>query len=253
MSRGTARIAVIADTHCPFLDKKAFAWALGHIRAFKPTHIVHLGDLFESAAASVHPNEYSHDQLDEYEDGAMVLGELEAAAPNAQRLWILGNHDANIAARDPRRVAKPLRRSVHWSNCRKTGHIFDRWTQIPYEFSSRGCVQLGQVFFYHDFTNAWDMNAIRMNNLLGGHGNRLGVHGHHHHILGPTQVMRTKKVPLPLWGASPGTLGPLQPEWANRQDTSHWRHGLCKITTPMGRSCLPKRRWTCETLEYGAD
>jgi predicted phosphodiesterase len=250
MSRGTARIAVVGDTHVPFMVPKAFDWACNQIKAFKPTHIIHLGDLFEADAASIHGNEYSHDLHDEYAAAAEALQRLEASAPEAQLYWLLGNHDDNIQAADSRRVAKSIRRAAHWSRSREFGPTFDRWRQVPYEFSPKGALQIGQTFFYHDFNGNWDMNLIRVNNLLGGHAHRLGVFGHHHKVIPPTQAMRTKSIPLPLWGASPGTLGPLKPDWTRRQDTSHWGHGIAFVEALKGRACQPAKNWSCEVLSY---
>lgn len=232
------------------MQSKPFAWACREIRAFKPTHLVHLGDLFEADAASVHGNEYSHDLHDEYKAGAALLNELEAAAPDAQRVWLLGNHDDNIAAADPRRVPKSLRRAAHWSKSREFGDTFDRWRQIPYEFSVRGVYQVGQVALYHDFNGNWDTNAIRVNNQIGGYSHRLMIHGHYHRVMPPTQVMRTKAIGLPLHGASPGTLGPLSPDWTARQDTGHWGHGVALVEAVKGRACQPAPNWWCEVLEY---
>lgn len=251
MSRGSARIAVVGDSHSPFTERKPFEWALREIKGFKPTHIVHLGDLLEADAASTFYNEYDHDLLDEYGDAAEVLEALEATSPNAQRVWMLGNHDHRICANDPRRTSKKFRRALHWSQSRKYGHIFDRWRQFPYRFDEKGVFCVGQVAMFHDFNGKWDLNALDLNHKLGGYAHRLFVSGHRHGVYGPTRIYRTPKVPLDTWGASPGTHGPLRPEWVQQQST-RWGHGLCLIEALKGRACQPAKNWECTTLEYGA-
>jgi hypothetical protein len=254
VSRGTARIAVVGDTHCPFVEQLVLEWACREIKAFKPTVIVMNGDLIEAAHASVHPNEYDHDAVDEFASAAKTLNKLKKAGTYKGVVPRLirtdGNHCDNPKQEDPRRVPKSLRRAVDPTNNKDHHKAFDEWQMVPYEFTAKGAIQFGQVFVFHDFDGAWDTNAIRMNNILGGYSHRLAVSGHRHRVFGPDQVMRTKSIPLPLWGASPGTLGPLKPKWTSRQDTSHWGHGLCLIEAKMGRACQPGRNWSCEVMSY---
>lgn len=242
MRRKTVRAAVVSDSHCPDQDEKAVGWAVRQIADFKPDYLIFGGDLFEADAASRFHNEKKYDLLAEYKAGSKLMDRL-ASLGVENLVWCLGNHDANLAAVG--RIDKRIRDVVHW-NRSEWRQSFLKWRQIPYDFSARGCLQLGQVIFWHGHDGAEDLNAIRINNATGGHGNRLVVGGHTHKPHGSTQVMKSKSVPLPLWCANSGTIGPRRPDWTTRQDTSLWRPAVVKVELQMWRACQPGRNWDCE-------
>lgn len=244
----TARIAYVTDTHCPDHEPAALRWACGKIEQFKPSHLIFGGDLFEADAASRFYNEKKYDLLAEYEAGSFVLSALAEVAPGAEKVWCLGNHDFNITA--PGRIDKRVRSAVHWNQSQWSDH-FLRWRQIPYDFSAGGVYQLGQVMAWHGHDGAEDTNAIRINNACGGYSHRLLLGGHTHTPHGPTQVMRTKKIPLPLHYANGGTLGPLRPDWTVRQDTSMWKHAIVFVECTIGRACQPGQNWDCQVEVMG--
>ena len=57
MSR--AKILALSCTHAPFTPARTIEWLLGvsEREAKDGTHFIHLGDLFDASAASVHPTE----------------------------------------------------------------------------------------------------------------------------------------------------------------------------------------------------
>ncbi|MDF1702397.1 MAG: metallophosphoesterase family protein [Planctomycetota bacterium] len=239
--RKIIKAAYVTDPHCPFQNSTSVYWALGQIREYKPDYLIMGGDLFEASAASRFENEDKHDLRDDYRAGARLLDALADAGAGADLVWCRGNHDDNIACVG--RIQRGLRSQVHWS-ASEWADSFRRWKQIPYDYSADGCFQLGQVMFWHGFHNE-EMDAIKLNNMTGGHAHRLVVGGHTHRPHGPTQVMRTKKVPLPLWYANGGTLGPTRPAWTQRQDTSGWKAGFVMVELTAGRACQPGRNWDC--------
>lgn len=243
MSR-TIKAAYFTDPHCPLQDDAAVEWAHKVVSEFKPDYLICGGDLFEASAASRFDNEDKHDLRDEYRAGALLLDSLAGAVPDANLVWIRGNHDRNL--QNPGRIERPLRSQLHW-NVSEWRDSFLRWKQIPYDFSAAGCFQLGQVMFWHGFDGPQDVNAIRINNITGGHAHRLVVGGHTHTPHGPQQVMRTKKVRLPLWYANGGTLGPRSPEWTHRQDTSEWKPAVVLVELASTRRCLATKNWECRT------
>lgn len=238
----TIKALYLGDSHCPFQDKKSVEWACKQIAKFKPDYLIFGGDLFEADAASRFDNEYDHDFRDEQHAAAALLDQLAGAGGGAQLVWSLGNHDQNV--RNPGRVGRRLRRSIDWNNC-EWRDSFKAWRQIPYDFSPDGTFQLGQVIFWHGHGGLEDTNAIKLNNACGGFAHRLVVGGHTHTPHGPTQVMKTKTLPLPLWYANGGTLGPLRPGWTQRQDTSRWAAAVVKVELKMGRACQPGKNWDC--------
>jgi len=86
--------------------------------------------------------------------------------------------------------------------------------------------KLGQVHFYHGFdagANSDDLESIQMAMLAGGHAHRLFVKGHTHRpTTGVVQCRRSSKIKLPWYYANAGTMGPLEPEYMNRKDSSGW-------------------------------
>lgn len=241
--RKTVRAAYITDPHCPGASAKALTWALGKVSEFKPDYMIVGGDVFEADAASRFQNEQKYDLLAEYEAGAKWLNLVHGATPDAEHVWLHGNHERNLMA--PGRLDSRVRRVAHW-NVSEWRESFLRWRQYEYDFSPRGCLQLGQVIFYHGFDGSEEYNALRMINATGGHAHRLVVGGHTHRPKPPTQLMRTRTIPMQAWYANGGTLGPTRPEWTTRQCTHEWAPGVVLLELQMGRSCQPERNWDCE-------
>jgi len=224
----TARFVIWSCEHAPFTHKPAIEAMLEAARKFKATHAVCLGDRFESAAASVHPNEVQHDLQDEYEAAALTSVSVRRALPKAELIWMLGNHDDNIQRQDPRRVPKELRSLLHW-NKSEWGHEFKRWRQIPYTKSPDGVYQWGPLRCYHGFdcgANSDELEALEMSWATRSPHNTLWVRGHTHTPIPVTQALRTRRIPLPLHYANVGHMGPARPDWASRLNTSRWGRGF---------------------------
>lgn len=230
-----AKIVAFSCIHAPFTDQVAFDWMLSVLEKERGiTHVVNLGDWFESAAASVHPEEHEHTLQDEYEMAAVQSRRIREAAGRGPELhWMLGNHDDNLQAKDVRRVPKSVRSLVHWNES-KFGHEFRRWRQYPYEKCRRGTLEIGPVILCHGWdcgVKSDELEALQMANACGGHAHRLVIRGHTHRPVWPTQAERTARVPLPWWYGNVGTLGPLKPSYARRRDTSAWGAGCYVIRT----------------------
>lgn len=237
------RVVAISCSHAPFVDWDTIKRAASIARYIKATHIIHLGDLHEADAASVHPGEESHTLEDEYDVASDVLNKLYHARPNAEHIWILGNHDDNIQCGDPRRIPKDLRGGVHWSKHRVYGPVYERWREIPYVKSSACVYKVGHFRFYHGFDaglNSDAQEAIQMRNATGCPHNTLWVRGHTHRPCQPTQVHLTRKIPLPYWYANAGHSGPAKPDYMRRKDTGLWAHGVFAGVTPTHWSSAGK-------------
>ena len=245
----TAKILAFSCQHAPFTPPDHQEWLLGQIAKFKPDIVVDCGDRFESAAASVHPDEHTHTLEDEYRFAADFSARIRKEAPKARLVWLLGNHDDNIQKKDPRRVPKALRSLLHW-NKSAWGDEFRRWEQVPYVKDERGCFRIGQVVFYHGFAhsdNSDEGEALEMAMWLGGHSHRLFVRGHTHRPERLTQAKRTKKLPLPWWYANVGTIGPLKPGYMERQSTLMWGVACAKVECdPLARM---GKAWDCEIVQ----
>lgn len=218
-------VALFGCEHSPHTPKAHQEFVLRTLVEHKPDLVVHLGDRFDSEAASVWPKESEHSLRDEYEQAAIFSKKIRSAVPKRCGLWwILGNHDDNIRRADPRRIPKALRELVDW-NKGEFGSEFRMWNQVPYVNAKEGCLNIGPVVAWHGFdtsTTSDELESLQVNNLTGGYAHRLFVRAHTHRPIAPTQIKRTGKVLLPYWMANVGTIGPRKPEWASRQDTAGW-------------------------------
>lgn len=226
-----ATFAAISCVHTPFENEEAKAWMLAKLSEVKPSHFILLGDLFDAGSVSVHPSEFEHALEDEYERGHKYLKDIMEVLPDSTELiWTHGNHDDNILAKDPRRSPRGLRSLLSWNKHYEFGDLFRKWKQIPYTKSKKGIYKLGQVCFYHGFdagANSDDLETVQMANLMGGHAHRLFIRGHTHRpTAGVVQCKRSLKIKLPWYYANAGTMGPLNPDYMNRKDSSGWGAGM---------------------------
>lgn len=92
---GLERRVLLGDMHIPFHDLTACAAALAVIRALQPHRVIQMGDLWNMGAVDHHPRPFGGK---ESHSRAMLMGRafLEAvrkAAPGAELVVLLGNHD----------------------------------------------------------------------------------------------------------------------------------------------------------------
>jgi len=253
-----AKIAVLSCTHSPFTPPETVEWVLSTLSDINGLNYCgHLGDVFDSEAASVHPVDDNIRTLeDEYEHAHTLLSAIRGVLPNDCATWInKGNHDANLEARDPRRIPARIRSLVHWNMHPEFREEFRKWQWLPYEKSGRGVMCIGQCCFYHGFDISLQSDEIEGLQMLNAMPDaqqqtfRLMVRGHTHRPVPPTQMLRTKRVPLPFWYANVGTCGPLKPDYMSRKDTTQWGSAIlvvnCRIDRP---SRLVGKCWDAELI-----
>ena len=252
--RKVARFAAVSCIHAPYHRVEVKDWLLGKLDDDPPTHFVLLGDLFDAIAVSVHPAEYEHTLEDEYSHGHAYLKEIIDVLPEETKLvWIHGNHEDNIIAKDPRRSPRGLRSLLSWNRHEEFGPLFRKWRQVPYVKSSKGVYRLGQVCFYHGFdagSNSDELETLQMASVMGGHAHRLFIRGHTHRPTpGVVQCFKTKKIPLPWYYINVGTLGPLDPYYMRRKDSSGWGAALARGETVIGEPRRPSAADWVATVE----
>ena len=241
------RFAAFSCPHCPYEDGRAVDSLVKEVRRFKPQVIVCLGDLFEMDAASRWDDETDHDLAEEYQHGAELLRRIREAAPGSSRMvWTLGNHDDNLYGAG--RVDPDLRKLLDWN---LHAAEFGCWRQIPYRKDVHGVYRVGAVAFSHGFDagRASDRSeAVQAQNLLGGWPNLLSVRGHTHRPADPTQVFLTPSIPLHLWYANAGTIGPRKPDYMMRKDTSQWGPAVVLGSAQTTGNIWKGKTWEAETV-----
>jgi len=249
--------AVFGCPHSPFEDAQSVDWMLGQLADLspRPRLIVCAGDLFESAAASVWPDEHEHNLQDEYEAGARLLGRVREVVPyRCEYVWMLGNHDDNLQIPDgrrmsKRRMAKEIRQLLHWNVHHEFRKEFLKWRQYPYVKSPNGCLEIGQVVVTHGFdcsVNSDELEALQFQYMLGGIPWRLVVRAHTHRPVDVRQCLRTKQVPLACHYANVGSLGPRQPQYMRRKSSILWGPGLLVGEATVGYDPLGGKQWSAE-------
>ncbi len=250
----TVRFAGASCFHCPFQNLPAVGKLVRQLKDFRPEVFVCMGDLFEAEAASVHPTDKVDDIADEYRSAGELLVQLnDVLGPTCRKVWLLGNHDDNLQAPDPRRIPKALRKSVHWNRDIDWAHVFRGWEQIPYTKDKSGTFRVGQVIFAH----GWDAAArsdfsegVQIANMHGGCANLLIARGHTHRPRDITQVMFSAKTTLPWWVTNVGTMGPLKPDYMVRKDSAGWAPAVLIGEAITGRPSRMEqgRQWSAELI-----
>lgn len=102
-------LIALPDTHMPFHNRKALAWAIERIRELKPHYVVQLGDLLDQYGFSKHatnPNlQTPKDELTRgMRDARKMWEDLRRASPKSQCYQLSGNHDARLRKRVAERM-----------------------------------------------------------------------------------------------------------------------------------------------------
>lgn len=232
--------------HCPLEDKEAIDWLIGEIGERKPNVIVHLGDGHEADSASRWPSEYSWTLAEEFKSHDDLLGRIRGAHPGARRVFLPGNHDANIQAIG--RIDKKLRdlcdyrdrepELKHWEQ--PAEYIYDRY---------KGVFRLGQVTFAHGYESGVGADEIQSITLGVPYG--LYVGGHTHKPLPVTQAKRTSAIPLPFWFANAGTMRDIwDVPYMERKRRHQWGQATVIGEVAITKSPRMTRQWNAETVVY---
>lgn len=209
--------------HVPLFCRDTHRRLVETIRSLRPDHVILLGDLLEASPASKHPNEDQWTLRDEYDSAAEYLTSvMEAAGPDANYVWLHGNHDSNIQGIC--RIDRRIRDMVHWDRDPVLGPVARLWTQVPY--SHRQVYRLGPVTFRHGAEHG--VNADRDQAVLYGVENGLTVGGHTHRGHDVREAMLTSKVPLRKWYMNAGTHCDWdRMQYMERRSIAMWTHGVC--------------------------
>lgn len=241
----TIKFLSFSCPHKPLTDKGAEDWLLGEISNRQPDLIVGLGDWHEASSASRWPNEYDWDLAYEFEEVNKFLAQIRMEAPNAKRVFLHGNHDANILGIN--RIDRKLR-----SLCDFRDHEPElSWWEQPGEYVNDrliGSYSAGQITFIHGFSG-WGPNPDETQACMFGQWNGLVVAGHTHRPIPVTQAKKGR-APLRIWYANPGCLRDLKPDFVKQRDTHAWGHAIVAGEVKLVKSPRLSPAWNAETVVY---
>jgi hypothetical protein len=227
-------VIIGSDAHYwPGIITTAHAGLVKFCEDMKPTAVVMNGDCVDGAKLSSHPPigwEYRPEFADELEAVGLRLGEIEAAAPDAEKVWPAGNHDLRFESRIARVLPElALVKGVHLKD------HFPEWAPCW------GCWINHQVVIKHRFKGG--LHAAFNNTLWSGLS---VVTGHlHKGIVYPfTDYNGTRYgVDMPWMGEN---FGPQTVDYT--EDSSvNWRSGFAVLTFIDSVLCQPELAFAVDT------
>lgn len=148
------KVLVIPDAQVPQHNKDSLKVILNFAKFYKPTKVIYLGDFANLDSLSrydrLSPSE-SNVLTEEIEQVNAVLDDVDRATKNAQKVFILGNHEKRYE----------IYKLNNW--CKEVRHQKDMTTiQDEFNFKKRGyeCIEYGGVYplGHALFTHGWFAN-----------------------------------------------------------------------------------------------
>ena len=147
-------------------------------------------------------------------------------APNARRIWSLGNHDARFETRLA--TVAPEYADVHGVHLKDN---FPKWEPCWATFIN------SDIVVKHRFKSG--IHAPHNNTMWAG---RTIVTGHLH----SQKIMPLSDYNGTRWGVDAGTMAdPYGPQFYNYTEMNplNWRSGFCLLTIVKGRLLMPELIW----------
>lgn len=253
----TYRVAAVSDLHAPLTDPKLLARALELVKDFKPHVVVNNGDWMEGKFQSRHCPDERHKWTVEQEFRAVAdqAEMIRAAAPDAMRVWVQGNHDSNMIEYNTGRRDMETVALIKLAYDKHLRGPLESWHVKPYKHSS--CWYIGQLCFRHGCDTAKSAIAKDLADYTPYNG--LLVSGHTHRPQQVTQHVHGD-VRYPWWHCNLGTLADKsRMHYVDRSRTTQWGGAvlLAEVQAPGlrdGRKDYAKPNWKArvEILSLGS-
>lgn len=169
------RILICGDYHAPFHSKYAVAKVIEFAKNFKPEYVIQMGDAYDFLAHSKFPRSHNYYNAKQEEElGRAELErfwrEIQAAAPKAKCIQIVGNHDL----RPLKRILEVAPNFEHWAQ--------EKWKQLmTFEgvetyYDHREEVEIAGILFTHGFLHSEGRHRdYFLQNVVIGHLHKLWV------------------------------------------------------------------------------
>lgn len=230
-------VLVASDCHYwPGIITTAHQAFVQFCRELNPKAVIMNGDVLDGALISRHPPigwEKRPNLIQELECCQSRLSEIENAAPNAEKIWTLGNHDARFETRLA--SVAPEFAEVHGV------HLKDHF---PNWLPAWSCWVNGDVVVKHRFKGG--LHATHNNTVSAG---KTMVTGHLHSL----KVTPYSDYNGTRWGVDTGTMAPAYgPQTSDYCETNpvNWRQGFVVLTFHNGRLLWPELVHVCGPDEF---
>lgn len=225
-------VLVASDCHYwPGIVTTAHSAFVQFCKELRPKAVILNGDVLDGARISRHPPigwEQRPSLIQELETCQQRLTEIEDAAPNAKKVWTLGNHDARFETRLA--TVAPEFAKVHGVHLKDH---FSRWTP------AWACWINDNTVVKHRFKGG--LHATHNNTVAAG---KTMVTGHLHSL----KVTPYSDYNGTRWGVDTGTMAPVYgPQTSDYCETSpvNWRQGFAVLTYHKGRLLWPELVHVC--------
>lgn len=220
---------IFSDAHIwPSFRTTAQRAFVSFCKIFQPTFIVNDGDSVDGATISRFPRPFFDEEkpsvAQELQANAEYLSEIEKAAPGAERVWCLGNHDlrfeARLAANNPEfQGVKGMHLKDHFPNWRPA---WSCWINDEVEIRHR---YKGGIHATH-------------NNVMANHHTTITGHLHSLQVRPYTDGRGVIK-----YGVDTGTLADIDgPQFSDYLEgrIPAWRSGFVVLTFKNGQLLMPE-------------
>lgn len=225
-------VLVASDCHYwPGIVTTAHQAFVQFAKELKPAAIILNGDVVDGARISRHPPigwEHSPELIAELQTCQQRLTEIEDAAPNAKKIWTLGNHDGRFETKLA--SCAPEFARIHGVHLKDH---FPKW--IP----AWSCWINDEVVVKHRYKGG--VHATHNNTLAAG---KTMVTGHLHSL----KVTPYSDYNGTRFGVDTGTMAPLYgPQTSDYCETNpvNWRQGFVVLTFHEGRLLWPELAHVC--------
>lgn len=232
-------ILIGSDSHYwPGIVSTAHRAFLEFAREYKPKVIIKNGDEADFPQISRHAPiawEKRPTLSVEVDNLKAMLSEIEKVAPNARRIWPLGNHDSRFETRLA--TVAPEYANIHGVHLKDN---FEKWEPCWAVFVN------GDLVIKHRFKSG--VHATHNNTMWAG---RSIITGHLHSL----KVAPLSDYNGTRWGVDCGTMAdPYGPQFYNYTELNplNWRSGFVLLTFVKGKMLWPETVWVSgpDTVQF---
>ncbi len=163
---------IFGDCHYPEANQKALKWAYGLVKKLQPDYVVQIGDLYDLANLSRFAKtlNYMTPQAEinlARKQAEEMWSQIQKAAPKAQCIQLLGNHDVRGMKRMLEK-APELEAYMDWKP------LFT-FPKVKTYFDEKEEVEIGGVIATHGFKKFGEHARYNQCSTFHGHSHHAGV------------------------------------------------------------------------------